>query len=468
MKILSKILSLAIILLLSSCMKDSEYDYSSGTAILSFSIGNFEVIYNDVDHLGVDTLVTRKESGSNHKFTIDQKKFLVFNHDSLPYGSVVDKMLTSVSSDGLTYYRKKYSDNTFVDTLWTSSDSIDFREPVIFFVKSTDGKYIREYTVSVNVFQQNPDSMKWRRVVCEDFPNLTEQKAVIVNDTIIVIGKEVSGTIGVIRRKVNDNDTWSVFSPLSGIGLSASLQSLSLLNDTLYIIDSGKLFWSVSGTTWINAGVTDTVAQIIPFRNSQYSDSNIWVISGSGKLLRVLRPGVWEDMGFIPTNFPQLSLNGVCYPLKSNNSITRSVIVGIDTTSTLSYCPVWSKLSTDSVWTEVTSSQDISLKCPRLNSLSLIYYDKNLFAFGAGSQEGFGTLPAFYGFFQSSDHGITWRDCEQTFYEYSTWNRYMEFPTQLRGLNSGFSFVVDSHNRIWIIPGSGGEIWIGAINRLLR
>ena len=146
MKILSKILSLAIILLLSSCMKDSEYDYSSGTAILSFSIGNFEVIYNDVDHLGVDTLVTRKESGSNHKFTIDQKKFLVFNHDSLPYGSVVDKMLTSVSSDGLTYYRKKYSDNTFVDTLWTSSDSIDFREPVIFFVKSTDGKYIREYT----------------------------------------------------------------------------------------------------------------------------------------------------------------------------------------------------------------------------------------------------------------------------------------------------------------------------------
>lgn len=468
MKILYKILSLAIIMLLCSCLKETEYEYSSDTAILSFSIGNFKVIYKDVDYLGKDTIVNRTEGGNNHYFTIDQKQKLIFNQDSLPYGSVVEKLTTSIACNGIVYYRKKYSDNTYIDTLWSISDSIDFREPVTFFVKSTDNKYIREYNAYVNVHLQDPDSMRWRRVVLENFPPLIEQKAAIIKDSIIIIGKDTSGAIGVISCNVNNGKNWSAFSPLSGIEVSAIIPSLSILNDTLYMIESGKLLWSTSGSTWINANIIDSIIQIIPFRNSQYSDSSLWAINGSGKILRISGPGVWEEVGSLPPNFPQIFLNGICYPLKSNPNITRNVVIGVDTLLTLPYSTVWTKLSTETAWTKVSSSsKNDSLKCPRLNNLSLIYYDNNLFSFGAESQSGFGKLPSFYGFFQSSDNGITWRDCEHIFYDYNTWNRFMEFPAQLRDLDSNFSFVVDSYNQIWIIPGSGKEIWIGAINRLL-
>ena len=118
---------------------------------------------------------------------------------------------------------------------------------------------------------------------------------------------------------------------------------------------------------------------------------------------------------------------------------------------------VWTRLSTDSVWTEITPSATNDKLLPAKGGLTMIRYDKDLYAFGNG----------FNAFYQSKDNGVTWRDCSLLNDEYSTWNIYMKFPMELFNKLTKFSSVTDSNNTIWIMTETG-QVWRGGINRLMK
>ena len=146
-----------------SCLKsnDSEATYYSDAAITSFSIGN---VYRYVD--GEKSTVT----GSNYTFHIDQVKHEIYNTDSLPIGTDVSRVAIALSTRNNSYALIQDLEDPDILIFYDSSDSIDFTKPRTFLIASSDGKGETEYTIRVNVHQEEPDKFTWSPASAADWP----------------------------------------------------------------------------------------------------------------------------------------------------------------------------------------------------------------------------------------------------------------------------------------------------------
>lgn len=97
-------------------------------------------------------------------FSIDLDHAVIFNADSLPVGTRVDRLcvnigLPSVKTAEITMPNDKGID-TVVNYLTSPNDSINFSKgSVRLRLESINGEYERSYTIYVNVHKMNPDSM---------------------------------------------------------------------------------------------------------------------------------------------------------------------------------------------------------------------------------------------------------------------------------------------------------------------
>ena len=144
-------------LVFTSCFNDVDDTASSPYAILkSFSIGNITSQYPTFTSDGADTITTKTIQGSSYAFSINQATGEVYNADSLPFATKVDKV---TFSRGLSGYAKIYVDSLAAFDAFLSTDSIDFTSPRIVRITSTDGEYYKDYTISVNVHQVDPEKI---------------------------------------------------------------------------------------------------------------------------------------------------------------------------------------------------------------------------------------------------------------------------------------------------------------------
>lgn len=457
----------SVLVLLVSCLgNDDVYEYSSEAAITSFSIGSFNYKSNYINIFGHDTIVDISTSGALYPMTIDQKNNVIYNNDSLPYGSDLNSVLTSIASTGVVLYRSIHSDNTYTDTVWTSKDSVNLSKPTNFIVLSDDLSYKRVYEVRVNIHKLNPDSMKWQKTNLPVSQVLINQTALLKNDSIFVFGKDNLGRMAMIGLDCNTRSFGNKI-VINDLDATKWTQCISLFRDTLYTLQDGILFCSVNGSDWALVNTNIAFNQLIQFNGTKTSGGYAWAIGADNKIVSSKDMRTWISVQDAPTSFPDSFISGLCYTLPTNENIFRNIIVGIDNDSNEPYASVWTKLSTESKWTEMTYSSSNDLRCPRLNNLYVIYYDEDLFAFGGKSQNGFGSIPGLNGFFQSSDNGVTWRNCEKFDNGYCTWNKYMEFPNWFKGRDVGFTGVTDANGYIWIFTDQG-EVSYGAINRLAK
>ena len=448
---------LAIILVLAaSCWHDQDFTYEPDAAITSFRLGNYKVWYNDINIFGRDTLVYRLESGAYVPFVIDQSRNLIFNPDSMPYGTDLKHLIVHVSGEGALYYQKFHSDGQSVDTVYSASDSIDFSRPLIFTVVSTDETYIRKYKVSVNAHALDPDSMKWKNIPTENYPNLASSKAFVWNDALYVFSYDGKGGIAMTTCR-KDGTLWNTQASTDGITGNADLESMILTGNRLYVTDGGRMLSSTDGISWSDLGADTEIERIIPFTGSVHDEGVAWAISKDGRIVSSTDMVTWNTLQTLPEGFPTTDLAGISEPLASNPGIIRRTIIGTNENSSENSAVVFSMLSTDTEFTEMVPSGKDKLPCPRLQNLKVINYDGDFYAFGKG-------LKAFW---QSSDHGLTWRDCSVMTDEYSSWNYKMHMPAGLSGYEGSFASTTDANGYIWIITESQG-IWRGGINRLVR
>ena len=94
------IMSLTVALL-TSCLKD--YDETGGegysdSAIISFSLGILKQKRDTLSKRGTDSTYTAKIKGDKFKFYIDQNNSIIYNPDSLPYGTKTDHVLTIIKA----------------------------------------------------------------------------------------------------------------------------------------------------------------------------------------------------------------------------------------------------------------------------------------------------------------------------------------------------------------------------------
>lgn len=446
--------------IMTSCL-DNDVDqitYTSETSITGFSLGTLHIDRVGKDKNGLDSPYVDTLDCSNYPFTIDQINRTITNKDSLPVGTHIDKVITSITYDaGMLGYTPKGSDH---DTIWTSTDSIDFTEPVEFKVYAYSGVEGKPYKVTINVHQQEPDTISWKKFDNNPFSagNLSEQKAVYANGKVYVFGKNGNGTHIEYSDVANDNpSSWvpvtdnipSNIDTYSATVCAGYIYFLAGTNKQLYKLDANS--------NEITSVGTETFEMLIGGNDIK---SELYAVKG-GKS-GIYKENTWTEDADPFTQFPAgkpFFSNTTTASYNSNITSTVALCYNQGNTANDTTALVFNRMSSDNKWEERIQN----LPLPNLENVTMIYYDGKLYAFGGGYKE----IKPFSQFYCSTDNGLCWRPVTEC----------MAFPSEFGTLytthHSNYSCAVTPKlengtsrgNFIWIVW-EDGSISRGRINRL--
>lgn len=457
--------------IMTSCLDNDveQITYTSETSITGFSLGTLHIDRVGKDKNGEDSAYVDTLDCSNYPFTIDQINRIITNKDSLPVGTYIDKVITNITYDaGVLAYKPKGSDN---DTIWTSTDSIDFTEPVEFKVYAYSGVEGKPYKVTINVHQQEPDTISWKKFDNNPFSAgnlLSEQKAVYANEKVYVFGKKNDETTCIEYTKVinvsgenglKDNPTsWT---PIENLPLNIDTYSATVCAGNIYFLaETNKQLYKLdANSNKITSVGTETFEMLI---GANEIKSELYAVKG-GKS-GIYKENTWTEdadpFTLFPTGKPFFS-NTTTASYNSNITSTVALCYNQGTTANDTTALVFNRMSSDNKWE--TRMQNLPL--PNLKNVTMIYYDGKLYAFGGESVKP--EVKPFSQFYCSTDNGLCWRPVTEC----------MAFPAEFSTLytthHGNYSCAVTPKlengtsrgNFIWIVW-EDGSISRGRINRL--
>lgn len=225
-----------------------EYVESSSVIISKFSLSN--------DKKVLDSL-------QNVFFSIDLENGLIFNADSLPYGTKVNRLVANISAPStasevnLKYYDTKTMRDSTINYLENSTDSIDFTNgPVILTVKSQSGLVTKEYKINVNVHKVKADSLAWYSMqhapLPSSFSKLEAQCTAKLGEKFFCLTTDgLSYTMSITTNPLDPE--WD--SEIIEFPFSPKVESLRSSTDALYILSSDNtLYSSTDGKNWASTG----------------------------------------------------------------------------------------------------------------------------------------------------------------------------------------------------------------------
>lgn len=453
--------------IMTSCLDNDveQITYTSETSITGFSLGTLNIDRIGKDQNGEDSAYVDTLNCSDYPFTINQLTREIENKDSLPYGTHIDKVITNITYDaGALAYRPKGADT---DTLWTSTDSIDFSgdtykmstiTPIEFKVYAYSGAIGQAYKVKVNVHQQIPDTIAWKKF--DNFfsnGNLSKQKAVYANGKVYVFGE--NGGTHIEYSDVSDDNPkpWVTITDnvpadidtYSATACAGYIYFLAGNNKQLYKLDvnSNKITSVGTETFEMLIGGNDIKSELYAVKNGE-----------SG----IYRENTWTKDTDPFTQFqadqPFFS-NTTTASYNSNITTTVALCYNQGNTANDTTALVFNRISSDNKWEERMQN----LPLPNLENVTMIYYDGKLYAFGGG----YGEIKPFSQFYCSTDNGLCWRPVTEC----------MAFPAEFGTLytthSGNYSCAVTPKlenetyrgNFIWIVW-EDGSICRGRINRL--
>lgn len=436
------------VLLLSSCLGDNgsiNEDALSNCQIISFSLAN-----DSIPEL------------SALKFTIDQVNGRIFNKDSMPYGTVIDrKAVCTIGYDmGLSPSAVEvYQDVTKDSTYWNGTDSLDFSKFVRFRVYSYNGKFYKTYTASVNIHQQQPDSMTWE-LHSEQLAgkNIREQKVFASGDSYWMFVRNTSGYELHTSLKT-DLKSWQA-TALNGLSdRELLLSQMTKYAGTFYVpATDGSLYYSADGILWeAQAGAPDVRA--LPgvldagaktgrptVLTAVVREGDTWLFARMGE------DGQWETGTAVPEAFPVAGFGNVSYELMYYPHLTA--VAGKDRNGRLSNAS-WDTMD-GLTWVRLTEENRSFYE--EREGVMLTQYDKKLFLIG-GIDASDHALKDIY---RSEDKGITWNLADTL----------IVLPEDYRARGYA-SVLVDGEQFLLLFGGkerNGAnmleELWRGRINRL--
>lgn len=461
------LLSLALVFMMSSCSSDdnnTSVSYNDYCYIKSATLGTMKCKVEKRDRLGniINTFYS-SFTGSNYPMTINHRTGIIENRTPLPYGTQLSAVVATITFDGsLLKYRVKESNNGW--TAYNSTDSLDLTKPLELLLTSNDAQSSRTYYFKVNVYTEEGDSLYWKQIESgvEPLTGMTDMKAFVMNDKMMVLGKKSSGIVLAERSGIEADGTWEE-TATTGLPVEADLQTLRQQDDKLYVstdsvsANKGKVFSSTDAKNWSQVGTTHTAALTLIEKTDEY----FYAIS-EGKLLRSTDGGSWEeDLGIETSKLPLSDIRALSVQQANGNN--RIILVGQreekDKEGKEIYpnALVWNKMwneiepEKDAEWIYFPLTPDNTIPCPRIEYFNLLPYDGKCIAFGGASKDG--THKALDAMYISQDYGITWRPSTE-----------LHMPIQLEGIEGCITSTVDKNNFIWII--TNAQVWRGRLNRL--
>lgn len=194
-------------------------------------------------------------------FTIDLDNLSIYNADSLPYGTKVTALTPVITTESASVvelvYKNKEGEETTLNYLENTTDTIDFTSPVKMRVVSNDARVERTYTINVNVHKMPVDSMVWSRIEGSSLP--TPFSAVNEQHTAM----SPAGTFYCMTRYQSDYAVACTTDPAGtwdmvrcNLSFKPDINSFTATNDALYILDAeGNLYTSTDeGVDWTPTG----------------------------------------------------------------------------------------------------------------------------------------------------------------------------------------------------------------------
>ena len=435
---------------ISSCLDSDyvEYEYSSNASITAFSITDSIITYYPAVVNGKDTTLSTAVVGANYPFVINQSEGLIYNPDSLPVGTDVSKVVVGITADTQGIYIVAET-----DSLWESTDSLDFQNPIQFKVLAEIGTFGRTYTAKINVHQQEPDSLTWGKMDSNFDKNIGKQKAIYANKNIYVFAEEETQ---VVMTSTPDGKDWSAPVHID-IPVKADYSSVMVWGDLFYILAENDLYTSSNGLNWQKVESTQKISRLLANIHTDYNhkivgidSENYYIESEDGM--------TWNRHEAMPSEFPTSQYSFVSYALDTNDKLSKIILIGDNGIETDTTTVVWTQLNTESNWTDLVI-ENKNYACPRLENSSLIQYNNQIYMFGGAGQYN-GKKEAFEQFYVSADDGISWEAITEK----------VMFPEEFRSLyeqaNGNYSCIVDDQQFIWIMWSQTGEVWRGRINKL--
>ena len=405
---------LSTTLLFTSCLgSDEQIEFSTNDVITSFALPK----------------IHKKQ----YFFTIDQIGGSIYNRDSLPFRA--DTIIDKIIIDQITY--PGYI--TSADTLFSyTTDSVDLRKPLEITSHAPDGVNKRNYTIKVNVHQQDPDSLNWTKI-STSFANAAfnkgEHKTIIFKGQLRAYNKEIA-----YSSSLEDGKEW-VSESLSGIPSSLDIQSLMVHNDKIYgVTEEGKVYSSTDGIDFAEDTELNTktvVSLIYSFNNELYGI----VKEGEENRFAIFSSGEWIIYETIKPAFPLKNLSTIDYTTATGTQ--RVITTGKphnEKDSTLTWFT-----TTGKNWFEM-KPDSIEHTCPYMEKPTIVYQDKMFYMLG-------GKYKNIY----SSREAITWRITKSKVF-YPSDNAFL-------GRNNS-SIVTDDKGFIWVTWGNEDEVWRGRVNKL--
>lgn len=448
-RILNVLFLLTTAFVLSSCLgssDDNTYTYYEDAAITAFNLGTMNLYVDNGD----GTTTKKTYTGSTYKFYIDQENGLIYNPDSLPYGTDAEHVVMTITAmnSGVVFWKTIDEDDY---TYYISSDSVDVSVDRQLRVLSQSGNHYRDYTLKVNVHKEDGDLFAWKTpqdtdeegnvIGNADLSALQGMKALALNGEMFVFGTDGTKTV-IYSTNQNDGKTWTERTP--SIVLSAEAYKGVITNkNQFYVIDGENLLSSPDAISWQVVKEAIGLKQLIAA-----TPAYIYGISADGKIMVSSNDGKdWSADEVEEGNddkLPAMTEGFVYTTLKTNSDMGQVTVFGKDASDKT---VIWLKTTDD----EDASAYPWSLieagsQTPQLTSISVFGYGDNIMMLGL--KDGTAT-----NFLVSKDSGLNWAAD-------TTYKLPVELATEV------FTATVDEKNFIWLINGEGGQVWRGRLNRL--
>lgn len=439
---------LAILSLVSSCMGDNDIEltYYDDAAVSTFSLGSLKCTMHTTTKTGKDSTYVGSITGSKYAFSIDHLQGLIYNVDSLPVGTHINKCLVTVSAyNGGTVYIKSITSDSI--SLVNSSDSLDFSVPRTIMVVSHDGSYSRKYTVDVRMHKEEAEKLYWtKKTVSTQVASLETMKAFALKDDIFVCGTS-AGAVRLLTTKATGGADWSELSvPFQ------TMPTIAANGKAVYALADNALYKSDDCRSWTAVGNVSDISAL-----AGASSTELYAVSTDGNLLKSVDDGrTWDyesldaDAAFLPVS----DINGVSIPSKVNADIDQMLIVGYRNVATDSTPVIWKKnidttQTQQQPWMYQPFEGDTWHHAPVLNGLSVVAYGNGLLMFGSVDKNGANTTGNFR-LLYSWDSGLNW------------WNdKRFVLPADMTCSTTSMAMVADTNKRFWILCGGTGEVWQG-------
>ena len=437
------LLSLAVMAALAtSCMKDEDEILSSPECVITkFTVGDIDTEVSIKLASGKDTIVTRTIGGSSVAFNIDQINNKIYSVDSLPSWVDISGVIPTVNSTGYVYIKE--GDETDFHQFASGTDSVDFTKPVKFLVIATDGVSTKEYTAQIFKKDSEADSLAWKSVEGADLQLEGAHRTLTLADRIYVFSESEGQAVVTSSSFLSEGASWRKPAQLTCEQGSVDWNSVVAYNGYLYALNTeGHICRSTNderGETW--SVVSDRVFARLLGTDELYlyacDESGIW---GSADLQN------WAECGSSDLDMlPETNIATVSYVSKTNSAMRNAVMCGL-TSANSDNAVVWYKVSSanesiNQKWNYVQVAADNVYACPKLDNLSIICHNAEMYAIGGNNA----------GIYVSADNGISWH--LQT--------KKKLLPAEVTGQSTPASMVA-GNGYLWLIQ-SGGKVWRGKI-----